>query len=224
MAHQITPQPTYQTGICPYCDPSSEQQLLFSLQGDRTSDYTSLSLFGCDCRRILLYETCCPASSEIVGKEFMEYSELLWPVRDALSVEVPESVRALYAGALKVKSHPDSFVVQLRRTIEAMCVTLGARNYDQDGKPIDLMAMLRELSHKGVLPPQVADVLHQIRYLGNVGAHGVDETVDPSAAQILDELFRLLVQYIYTIPHKLDKLREETQTLKLKTQGKRHKS
>jgi len=173
----------------------------------------------------LLYDTSWPASTESDRKEFIEHSTLLWPRRVDLPEQVPENVRVLYEGALKVKSHPDSFVVQLRRTIEAICVSLGARNYDQDGRPIDLRSMLDELSKKGSFPPQVRDILHQIRYLGNIGAHGIDETVDSSIAQILDELFRLLVQYIYEIPHKLDHLKLETQTLRLRQdQNKRNQT
>ena len=225
MAHATTSRPTYRRGVCPRCDPVAEQQLLFSLEGDRTAGFSSLSLFGCECGSILLYDTSWPASTESETKEFIEHSTLLWPTPVDLPEQVPENVRVLYAGALNVKSHPDPFVVQIRRTIQAMCVSLGARSYDEDERHVDLIDMLGGLSKRGVFPSQVRDVLHEIRYLGNVGAHGIDVTVDPEIAQIVDELFRLLVQYIYEIPHKLDNLRRKTQTLRLRqNQNKRNQT
>ncbi|HYX31313.1 MAG TPA: DUF4145 domain-containing protein [Pyrinomonadaceae bacterium] len=206
------PKPVYE-GFCPHCGPDSTQQLLFDLNGDRDADFSCLALIGCeDCRGILLYDM----PFHLEGVDAFASAQLLWPPRDDLPDHVPENIRALYAGALKVKSHPDSFVVQLRRTIQAICVDLGARSFDRDGRPIDLVDMLRELSNRGVFPSRLSDVLHQIRYLGNVGAHSLDERVDVSVAHVVDELFRLLIQYMYVLPYRLDKLKEQTQTLKLK--------
>jgi len=207
--------PKYYEGVCPHC-PNSRQELLFELDGGMHDDFSSLSLVGCeDCRGVLLYDALWLLEGADPSK-FLASSRLLWPPSDDLPDHVPEAIRALYAGALKVKSHPDSFVVQLRRTIEAICIDLGARNYDQDGLHINLVGMLDELERRDGFSATVRDILHQIRYLGNVGAHSIDETVDPSVAQILDELFRLLVQYIYEMPRKLDILKRETQTLRLR--------
>jgi hypothetical protein len=97
-----------------------------------------------------------------------------------------------------------------------VCIDKGAKEYDEEGRRMDLIDNLRQLEDERIFSRQVTDVFHQFRYLGNLGAHGIDETIKPEIAEIADELFRLLIQYIYEIPHRLDSLKQETQTLKLR--------
>ncbi len=205
--------------------------------------WETISLFRCEhCKGTLLYTTAPEnpeqisideldrAEPEEVAKltttQFLELSTLVWPKKKepaTLPASVPENIRRIYEGALKVKaSSPDSFSVQIRRAIQAICINKGAKECDHDGRPLDLVDNLRELSRSGAFPRQLTDVLHQLKYLGNIGAHGIDETVKPEIANIADELFRLLIQYIYEIPHKLDKLKQETQTLRFEDEKRRN--
>lgn len=245
-------EPLFQIGIFPNCGPEAEQRFLFAtedrycpiIEQGRIIAYDSvetLSLFRCErCGSNLLYSTTSDNPSGVSVDEldlsdpfevaeldpatFQECSTLEWPLRRlALPSSVPENVRKIYEGAIKVKaSSPDSFSVQIRRAIQAICINKGAKEYDQDGRHLDLVDNLRELSRSGVFPRQVTDVLHQLKYLGNIGAHGLDETVKPEIANIADELFRLLIQFIYEIPHKLDKLKRETQTLRFEDEKRRN--
>ncbi len=136
------------------------------------------------------------------------------------ATSTPGQVRKLYESGLKVKTvDPDSFMVKVRRAIEAICVDRGAKEYDQDGRRVDLSNMLKQIESERIFSQGVLDVLHHFRYIGNLAAHAIDETVKPEVADLADELFRLLVQYIYEMPHKLESLKKETQTLTLTTKG-----
>lgn len=242
-------EPLYQIGICPSCGPAAEQRFLFAtedhygpiIEQGRIVAYDlveTLSLFCCEkCGTNLLYSTSSdnplgvsvdelnlsdPAEvATLDPTTFLELSTLEWPTqKETLPSGVPESVRRIYEEALRVKaSSPDSFVVQIRRAIQAICVDQGAREYDDEGRHMTLADNLRELSRNRIFPRQVTDVLHQLKYLGNVGAHGIDETVKPEIAKIAGELFRLLIQQIYEIPSKLDNLKRETQTIRFDNKG-----
>jgi len=203
--------------------------------------WETISLFRCEhCKGTLLYTTA-PEEPEPIGIDALDYfdpeevakltttqflalSTLVWPKKKepaTLPASVPENIRRIYEGALKVKAlDPDSFSVRVRRAIQAICIDSGAKEYDQDGRRMDLLDNLKELDQKRIFPTQVTDVFHQFRYLGNLGAHSPDETIKPEVAEVADELFRLIIQYIYEIPHKLDSLKQETQTLQLKAKGK----
>ncbi len=245
-------EPRYQIGICPDCGPGAEQRLLFATEDSygaiaeqgKIVAYElveTLSLFQCGkCGTNLLYSTRSdvPVSvdqldfhspdevAELDPNQFQELSTLEWPTKKEphqLTASVPENIRKIYEGALKVKAlNPDAFAVQVRRAIQAICIDKGASEYDKDGRPVDLLDNLRELSANRVFAADLTDVLHQLRYLGNVGAHSTDETVKPGVADLVDELFNLLVEYIYEIPHKLERLKHETQTLRLKTRPRQN--
>jgi hypothetical protein len=144
-------EPLFQIGICPNCAPEAEQRFLFATE-DRHGPVTeqgrivgynlveTLSIFRCEkCGSNLLYSTVSdilggvsvddlnrsdPAEvAELDPETFQELSTLEWPTKKgALPSSVPENVRRIYDGALKVKaSSPDSFSVQIRRAIPS-CV------------------------------------------------------------------------------------------------------
>ena len=243
-----TDEPLYQIGICPNCPSDAEQRLLVTPIDEWSGPIVehgqieahefneTLSLFTCErCRGTLFYASYpelpwpLPVGEEsdpywivkITPAQFLEDSTLLWPIkRETLPSSVPENIRKIYEGAIKVKaSSPDSFSVQIRRAIQAICVDKGAKEYDEEGRPMKLVDMLRQLKDERIFSEQVTDVFNQFRYAGNLGAHSGDETIKPTIIEVYDEIFRLLIQYIYEIPHKLDSLKQETQTLKLKAGG-----
>ena len=160
----------------------------------------TLSLFRCEgCKTTLFYETMlededCGYSLDsvdlsnpewIVGLDnFRKVSTLAYstpepPFREVsangslpdsisskrvLSHHAPDRVRESYERASKVRSEPNSFAVQIRRALEAICMDQGesGRNLNDD---------LMKLSKAGVFPPIVAKIAHELRDIGNVGAH-----------------------------------------------------
>src|SRR4051812_43247542 len=126
-------EPLYQIGICPSCPSDAEQRLLFATE-DWSYPITekgkivayecteTLSLFSCQrCGGTLFYATQPdypgPFSVDesdihnphevatLTRDQFIENSTLMWPTkRDPLPPSVPDNVRKLYDGALRVKA------------------------------------------------------------------------------------------------------------------------
>jgi hypothetical protein len=128
---------------------------------------------------------------------------IVWP-RHAdgrnLSETVPPRVREAYSRALRVKSEPNSFAVQIRRALEVICIDRG-----EDGK--NLKDDLNNLSKAGVFPPIVAEIANELRYIGNTGAHVKPQTVKAEHIQAIDDFFHIVVNYVYEAPARLNAYR-----------------
>jgi hypothetical protein len=225
-----TDEPLYQIGICPDCSADAEQRLLFArdpewfgpiTEGGQIVAYElieALSLFTCQrCCGALLYSTQADlrwgrgASVDeeldvywivkITPAQFLEDSTLLWPIkREVLPSSVPANIRKIYDGALKVKTEPNSFAVQIRRALEAICVDRG-----EPGK--HLKDELEKLSKAGVFPPIVAEIAHELRVVGNTGAHAKSH-VEDKQTQAIDDFVQLVVNYVYETPARLEAYRK----------------
>jgi hypothetical protein len=134
---------------------------------------------------------------------------LLWPESGVLNNALPKQVADIYTEAANVKRlSPNSFAVQIRRALEAICTDRGAR-------ASSLHAMLAELVERGELPPVLAEITKVLRLLGNIGAHASDRQVLPSHVDALDEFFRAVVEYVYIARSKLQTFRNKLETFEL---------
>ncbi len=197
----------------------------------------TLSLFRCEgCKTTLFYETMLEDEDRgysldsvdlsnpqwVVGlDDFRKLSTLVYstpepPFREAVtdgyfqqnsisskrvSHYAPDQVREIYERASKVKSEPNSFAVQIRRALEAICIDKGesGRNLNDD---------LIRLSKAGVFPPIVVEIAHELRDIGNVGAHVKSEEVEAGQVQAIDGFFHLVITYAYVAPALLADYRE----------------
>lgn len=96
---------------------------------------------------------------------------------------------------------PNSFAVQIRRALEAICVERGklGRNLNQD---------LTELAKDGVFPPILADIAHELRRIGNAGAHSKDVAVLEEQVPAIDDFFHLQISYVYDARARLEQYRK----------------
>jgi hypothetical protein len=157
------------------------------------------------CRQLLLYwKQGNPDDKGPSGQlAYFRQSGLIWPPRLMSGSAVPAPVAGIYAEAAVVKRvSPNSFAVQIRRALEAVCADRGASGHSLHG-------MLAELGRRGDLPPVLGEMTDVLRLLGNVGAHASDRTVRPSQVDALDEFFRAVVEYVYIAPEKLRRFREK---------------
>lgn len=121
---------------------------------------------------------------------------LLWP-QIGLHESVPKRVSVIYSEALRIKQKaPNAFATQIRRALEAV-------TDDRNSKQGSLVQRLKELSHRGEIPPTLADVSDTLRILGNIGAHASETDIEPRQVHSIDEFFRAIVEYIYVAPSKL---------------------
>src|SRR5450755_4725268 len=142
-------------------------------------DVHTLSFFRCDsCNAIVGYRTYYADAVDTEEAEnldkkwvlqrdggesdscFKTHASLIYSTHKTereLSDHVPEAIKSLYQRALKVKRiEPNSFAVQIRHALEAVCIDQG-----QPGK--NLNADLRELSKRGVLPPTITEIAHKLK-------------------------------------------------------------
>ena len=135
-------------------------------------------------------------------------ARVVYPSTGKSFAGLPPAIDSAYHAALKVR-HVDAnaFAVLLRRVIEGVCLDRGAsgRNlYDQ----------LNDLAKKGEIPVQLAEMAHQLRLFGNIGAHFGEEDVTCADAALLDDLCGAVLEYVYVAPGWLDKLKSRLEELK----------
>lgn len=114
---------------------------------------------------------------------------------------VPEKVLTVYSEAWPLRhTAPSAFANQIRRALEYVCQDRGAVGktlYDQ----------LRDLAKRSVFPPQLAEMADLVREVGNRGSHASLDEVNIWDAELLDQLFRLILQYVYIGPAHVERLR-----------------
>jgi hypothetical protein len=192
-----------QVAYCPHCSNRAPQKLLHVQRyqervwsSDGSEDETPWSAFVaiCEtCHHLLVYEN---LGDQLEDEKFT-LGELAYPVSEHLHVAVPSSIRKVYEEASRIKNiAPNAFAVQIRRALEALCEDRGA-------KKGNLQNRLKNLSEKGEIPPVLAEATDTLRLLGNIAAHGIDDSVHPLQAFTIDEFFRAVVEYVYVAPSKL---------------------
>ncbi len=75
-----------------------------------------------------------------------------------------------------------------------------------------LYEKIEDLKNKGILTEVLAETAHEIRFLGNYGAHSQDDGLDrvePAEAEELFEFVVTLFKYLYELPAQLAKRTSE---------------
>lgn len=162
------------------------------------------------CNNLLLY------ANDFIDEYSKKYSKielfrkanLLWPNVERLDTSsIPKEIIDIYSEASKIKFlSPGSFVVQIRRALEAICIDQGVMG----GRT--LHDNLRELTSIGKLPPLLSEVTNVIKVIGNAGAHVTENSICQSHAKIVDDFFKVVLEYLYVAPAKLKKFKEEIST------------
>ncbi|HVS81380.1 MAG TPA: DUF4145 domain-containing protein [Pyrinomonadaceae bacterium] len=227
----------YQVGICPHCPDHVRQEFVDGIneysyeildQGKRYvyGDVHSLSFFRCDgCHSIVGYRTYYADAVDIDEAEklektrifqqddsesessFKDYSSLIYSTHQQaagppLSNYASEPVREEYEQALKVKQDPKSFAMRIRRALEAICL-------DKDAREEDLKKNLKKLLEGNEFRSIVAQIAEELVLIGNAGAHiKPRKPRNVEQVQVIDDFFRLVVNYVYEAPAKLKTYRE----------------
>ena len=132
-------------------------------------------------------------------------SEQLWPEALTLPQEAPARVSQIYQEACTIKRQsPSSFVVQIRRALEAVA-------HDQNAQGNTLQAKTEWLIKSGLLPEVFGEMTHISRMIGNLGAHDAEKDVMPQDVEIADEFFRAVIEYLYVARAKVARVKALTQ-------------
>lgn len=96
---------------------------------------------------------------------------------------------------------PNAFAGQVRRALEFIC-------RDQSAQGRTLFDQLKDLVTRGTFPGYFSEVTDLMRQIGNLGAHAGDDEVDFWDAELLDDFFRSVVEYVYVVPSKIDRMKQ----------------
>lgn len=127
---------------------------------------------------------------------------IIFPTTTELPPGLPEKIQKEYSAALKVKSlSPGSYAVLIRRVLELVC-----RDRNAAGRTLN--EQLKDLVKKGEIPGKLADIAHQLRTFGNIGAHAMETEIEPRDIPVLDKLSRALLEFVYSAPFLLKEAAE----------------
>lgn len=194
---------TERIDICRSCGNRSPQRVLFTrLYEVKDSgnnrvgfDWVYFLTACATCDDIMLYG----GPHDVVGYSDspLDEAEVIWPAARALNDSVPERIRQSYEEALRVKPFvPNAFGTLVRRALEAVCIDQGAKGRSLEQK-------LADLAETGVIPATLDDMSSVVRLLGNRAAHANLEDLREEDVRVLDDFFRMLVEYVYVAPSKL---------------------
>ncbi len=113
---------------------------------------------------------------------------------------VPAKVLRLYEEVWPLRHRaPAAFIGQVRRLLEFVCA-------DQEASGKDLFAQLQDLSAKGVFPGYFSQISDLLRKVGNMGAHAAQEELSVWDAELIDDFFRSIVDYVYIAPARIRRM------------------
>jgi hypothetical protein len=154
------------------------------------------------------------ADTEVEGPEGFRWPRLypqaggIRPDRHTVvpSEPIPANVIKAYEQAWFLRhTAPGAYANQIRRALEMIC-------NDRLAQGRDLFQKLRSLVAEGILPPGLARIADLIREVGNIASHADEREVSRWDAELLDSLFRMLVEYVYVGPARLERLRQRLGT------------
>lgn len=195
---------------CSHCGNRAPQKLIHKQEysekvwsaSDGSEDVAPWSSFVavCEtCGHLLVYDN---PGDQLEDSKF-HLGDLVYPKSGRLHSSVPESIAKVYAEAYRIKSiAPNAFAVQIRCALEALCE-------DRQAAKGTLQVRLENLANKGEIPPVLAEASDTLRLLGNIGAHGIGESIHPLQAFTIDNFFRAVVEYVYVAPSKLKEFRDK---------------
>lgn len=194
---------------CPYCGNRTSVAVLFRHLGHEeiyNSEGEFVGVFN-----VFYFLTECITCSEVCllctwetdeEPQNVSKARLLYPSARKLSKEVPEEIRRTYGEAKKVINiSPDGFAVLMRKALEYLCQDQGIKEYS-------LNTMLKELADKGVIPGHFARMTEAIRFIGNIGAHAGAPHINKQEAELIDDFFVAIIEYVYVAPAKIKALEE----------------
>lgn len=115
---------------------------------------------------------------------------------------IPDEVMRVYRKAWPLRhTAPSAFANQVRRALEFVCK-------DKKAKGSSLHEQLKDLASRGIFRAEIADLAELIRDVGNRGSHAGDRELDIWDAELLDELFRVVLRSVYLAPSHAARMRQ----------------
>ena len=130
-------------------------------------------------------------------------ANLLYPVPlvDFEHRSVPEAIAREFWEAQRVeRTSKTAYAVLIGRVLERLCK-------DKEAKGRSLNSQIKDLSDRGVIPAQLSEMAHALRFLRNSGAHVTDYTIEDDEVQAMKDFTVTMIEYVYIAPAKLAALK-----------------
>lgn len=109
-----------------------------------------------------------------------------------MSLGLPERIEAAYREALDLKrADPNAYAVRLGGVLELVC-------HDRGAKGGRLVEQIKKLGDQENLPATILELTHHLRHLRNIGGHSKADKLTAADISLLDNLCRLILEYLYT--------------------------
>ena len=195
---------------CAHCSNRAPLSVLFEYQFEEEfeeSEHTPYDHYVVE-YFLVKCETCNDLSLYVKPDPDIFYHEDILGIRvhpkiDSLSESVPINIRDVYLKTLKIlKINPEAFCVQIRRLLEFVCIDKGIK-----GKNLD--KMLKEMTAKGLIPKVLSEMSDNLRVLGNLGAHALENVeITSYDASLANDFFKAIIEYVYVAPAKVDSFKK----------------
>ncbi len=183
------------------------QQLFEHIDGQRFNEDFDYYLYTCPtCQGVSIYGDFTAYSNEESMYRCLLYpqgAQLLPARHKVFSLDcIPENILRIYEEIWPLRHiAPNAFAGQIRRALEFIC-------HDQNAQGRTLFQKLKDLVEKGTFPGYFSEITDLMRQIGNLGSHAGDSDVDFWDAELLDDFFRAIVEYIYIAPSKKERLKQ----------------
>lgn len=185
----VPPEPFKGAFTCPFCSAYANQNWLccdYQLDQYTNDESNPIRMATCShCRKTSIWL----------------FDELLYPKTGNApppNADMPSDVRKLYEEAASISTlSPRGAAALLRLAVQHLCKDLG-----ESGKNIN--NDIKSLVSKG-LPGMVQQALDSVRVIGNEAVHpGQIDTDDPAVVGTLFELINIIVEYMVSLPSRVD--------------------
>ncbi len=183
------------------------QELFEHIDGQRFSEDFDYHIYQCPtCNGITIFGdfTQYPGARDAAYKRIYPQGSRLLPESHKIALRdcVPDRVVKLYELSWPLRHiAPSAFAVQVRRALEFICNEQGATGGT-------LFQKLKVLVANKTFPGHFEEMTDLMRKVGNLGAHAGDDDVDFWDAELLDEFFRAVVEYVYIWPSRIERLKQ----------------
>lgn len=194
---------------CPYCN--NDKGIEFRYFSDYRDDCYSLNLddpYIYEHTGRMFVAECLACGRLILGddyggqisEELFDKAEMVYPKAAFSHLSIPEEIRVTYQSAKRIQTlNTEAFVMSIRKCVEITCKLHGIEKGT-------LAKKLQKLCEQLEVPDLLAETANRIRLVGNQAAHDVED-IHPVNAQSIDDFFRVLMEYIYILPAKLEWLK-----------------
>ena len=193
---------------CPFCMEKGNFEVAFHAEKSKPNSRKTLNFDTLKCVNCSGYVLCLwsKSSNSFDHNGIHSYKVLPWPLKYEGHPEYwPEAVGRYWLQAKKslLDENWDATAVMARSALQ-----ISLRDQGAEGR--NLKQEIDNLAEKGILPPIIKEWSNNIREIGNDSAHPRPDQppTNPQDARDIVRFLDFLLDYLYNLPHQIEKYRE----------------